>query len=110
MRLRLTAHLVSGLPRDASGVGAARDALAHRTGTLVAWYGRLAELVGKPHGRPPATLEAPRFGPADVPGGTSHTHYGVWLCEHLDHLSEGLGELVGPAEHVAEVRRIPWWR
>jgi hypothetical protein len=34
----------------------------------------------------------------------------VWLCEHLDHLTEHLGELIEPAAAVAEVRRRPWWR
>ena len=29
--------------------------------------------------------------------------------EHLDHLSEGLGELVRPAARVADMRRLPWW-
>jgi hypothetical protein len=34
----------------------------------------------------------------------------VWLCEHLTHLSEHLGELVAPAVKIAEIRRRPWWR
>ncbi|MCW2970274.1 MAG: hypothetical protein JWO23_1401 [Solirubrobacterales bacterium] len=110
LRLRLTAHLVAGLPRDATGVGTARDALSHRTETLVAWYDRLAELVGKPRGRPVAELDAPTFGPVDVVNAGSGSHYGIWLCEHLDHLSEGLDELVRPASRLAEIRRRPWWR
>jgi hypothetical protein len=110
MRLRLTAHLVAGLPRDATGMGAARDALSHRTGTLVAWYERLAELVGKPRGKPVADLEPPAFGSVDVVKVGSGSHYGIWLCEHLDHLSEGLDELVPPASRLAEIRRRPWWR
>jgi hypothetical protein len=40
----------------------------------------------------------------------SHSHYGVWLCEHLDHLSERLADLIAPAIRVAESRRLPWWR
>jgi uncharacterized membrane protein YccC len=109
MRLRLTAHLVAGLPPDPTGMGAARNALAHRVETLAAWYDRLAEEVGRPHQRPAAPLEAPAFGAADLQG-ISGSHYGIWLCEHLDHLSENLGDLVQPAASVADMRRMPWWR
>jgi hypothetical protein len=110
MRLRLTADAVTRLPPDAPGTGAAREALRHRTSTLSAWYERLAELVGKPHERAVAALAAPAFTSADVVDASSGSHYGVWLCEHLDHLSEHLGELVEPAVRVAEIRRRPWWR
>jgi uncharacterized membrane protein YccC len=110
MRLRLTAHLIAILPRDPAGVGTAQEALGHRTRTLAAWYERLAELVGRPHRSPVAELEPPTFGPADVASDGSASHYGIWLCEHLDHLSEGLDELVRPAVRVAEIRRVPWWR
>jgi uncharacterized membrane protein YccC len=109
MRLRLTAHLIASLPRDPTGVGTARDALGHRTRTLAAWYERLAELVGPPHRNPVAELQPPSFRPPDVASDGS-SHYGIWLCEHLDHLSEDLGELVRPAVRVAEIRRVPWWR
>jgi uncharacterized membrane protein YccC len=110
LRLRLTAHAIADLPRDATGGGAARDALDSRTKTLAAWYDRLAELVGSPRERTVATLDAPRFGAAQVVDALSGSHYGIWLCEHLDHLSEHLGELVSPAVHLAEIRRRPWWR
>jgi uncharacterized membrane protein YccC len=110
MKLRLTAHLVAGLPPDATGTGAARNALAHRADTLAAWYQQLAEQVGRPRQRPVASLQAPVFGAADVVRDTSGSHYGVWLCEHLDHLAEGLGELLQPAARVAYMRRTPWWR
>jgi uncharacterized membrane protein YccC len=110
MRLRLTAQLIARLPRDPAGVGTARDALGHRTRTLAEWYERLAELVGRPHRTAVGELEPPTFGPADVASGGSGSHYGIWLCEHLDHLSEDLGQLVRPAVRVAQIRRIPWWR
>jgi uncharacterized membrane protein YccC len=110
MRLRLTAYAVAGLPRDPNGLVTARDALDHRTRTLAAWYEGLAELVGKPREREVPTLEEPRFGPADIVPAADGSHYGVWLCEHLDHLGEHLGELVPPAARVAEFRRRPWWR
>jgi uncharacterized membrane protein YccC len=110
LRLRLTARAVAGLPPDAIGVGAARDALDHRTKTLAAWYDRLAELVATPKQLTVEALEAPTFGAVDVVDTSSGSHYGIWLCEHLDHLSEHLGELVRPAARIAEIRRQPWWR
>jgi hypothetical protein len=55
-------------------------------------------------------LEPPSFGAADIARGGSGSYYGVWLCEHLNHLSEHLGDLVQPALRVAELRRQPWWR
>ncbi len=110
MRLRLTAHAVAGLPGDATGVDAARDVLERRTIKLTAWFDELAALVGRPHGARVTTLAAPTFGPAEVVDPESASYYGVWLCEHLDHLSEHLAELVPPATAIAEIRRRPWWR
>jgi uncharacterized membrane protein YccC len=110
LRLRLTARSIAELPRDPAGIGAARDALRRRTKTLAAWYDGLAELVGKPHNPTVVPLEAPVFGPEDVVDPSSRSHYGIWLCEHLDHLSENLVDLLAPATRIAEVRRRPWWR
>src|SRR5271166_2001585 len=110
LRLRLTAHAVAQLPRDATGSPAAGGALENRAQTLAAWYGRLADLVDKPHGKGIATLGPPLFDPTDKVDASTSSHYGVWLCEHLDHLAEHTCELVGPARTVAEVRRRPWWR
>jgi uncharacterized membrane protein YccC len=110
LRLRLTARAVADLPGDAEAVQSSRDALEHRTVTLESWYEQLADLVGKPNHRPVAALEPPSFGAADIARGGSGSYYGVWLCEHLNHLSEHLGDLVQPAVRVAELRRQPWWR
>ncbi|HWX52224.1 MAG TPA: FUSC family protein, partial [Solirubrobacteraceae bacterium] len=111
MRLRLTAHSIAGLPPDESGGQTTREALDHRTRTLAAWYERLSELVGRPrHGQPVDGLQAPVFGPADVVGAPEGSHYGIWLCEHLDHLAEDLGELAQHGSRIAEARRTPWWR
>jgi uncharacterized membrane protein YccC len=110
LRLRLTARSIAELPRDPAGIGAARDALGRRTKTLTSWYEALAELVGKPHDPTVFALEAPVFGPGQVVDRSSRSQYGIWLCEHLDHLSEHLDELVRPATRIAEVRRRPWWR
>jgi uncharacterized membrane protein YccC len=110
MRLRLTARLVAGLPRDATGTPATREALGHRTRVLAGWYERLAQLLGRPRQQPVAALQAPRFASVDLVQASWGSHYGIWLCEHLDHLSEDLDELVAPAARLAEIRRRPWWR
>jgi hypothetical protein len=38
-----------------------------------------------------------------------HPHL-FWVQEHLQHLSEHAQAITGPATHVAEQRRQPWWR
>jgi uncharacterized membrane protein YccC len=38
-----------------------------------------------------------------------HPHL-LWVHEHLQHLSSHAGAVTGPATHVAEQRRLPWWR
>jgi uncharacterized membrane protein YccC len=38
-----------------------------------------------------------------------HPHL-LWVEEHLQHLSEHAQAITGPATHVAEQRRQPWWR
>jgi uncharacterized membrane protein YccC len=110
MRLRLTAQLVAALPPGESGAEATRAALEHRAGTLVAWYERLAELLERPRRQAVVALEPPKLGPQDRVPADSHSHYSLWLCEHLDHLSERLADLIAPALRVAESRRLPWWR
>ena len=112
MRLRLTARALAELPGDAGAAGAPREALERRAATLQSWYEQLAELVGRPNHQPLAAPEAPTFGAGDVARDWdgSGSYYGIWLCEHLNHLSEHLGELVRPAERIAEIRRQPWWR
>ena len=38
-----------------------------------------------------------------------HPHL-LWVHEHLQHLSSHAGVITSPASHVAEQRRVPWWR
>jgi len=38
-----------------------------------------------------------------------HPHL-LWVQEHLQHLSSHAAQITGPATHVAEQRRLPWWR
>jgi uncharacterized membrane protein YccC len=110
MRLRLTARAVAELPGDAGAAGAPQEALERRATTLQAWYGQLAVLVGRPDHRAVVAPDALSFGAGDIARDGSGSYYGIWLCEHLNHLSEHLGELVRPAARIAEIRRQPWWR
>jgi uncharacterized membrane protein YccC len=110
MRLRLTAYSITELPRAPERLGAAGAPLTRRASTLAAWFERLAEVVGKPDGRAPPALTPPVLDAADRVDASSGSRLAVWLCEHLDHLAEQLGDLVQPALRVAELRRRPWWR
>jgi uncharacterized membrane protein YccC len=38
-----------------------------------------------------------------------HPHL-LWVHEHLQHLSSHAPAITDPASHVAEQRRLPWWR
>jgi uncharacterized membrane protein YccC len=108
LRLRLTAHAVAGLPHlDGHGNAEARIVLIERTARLQSWYDNLAAQVDRPRGGTTPALTEPDLGNG---GSTGTSPMTVWLCEHLDHLAQHLGELVAPAEMVAAVRRRPWWR
>jgi uncharacterized membrane protein YccC len=109
LRLRLTAHAIAELPGDASAIAAVRDTLEHRTDNLATWYEQLAAQVARPSHVVPRELQPPSFASVEADG-TLASYYGVWLCEHLSHLGEHLGELVTPAAQVARIRRRPWWR
>ena len=41
---------------------------------------------------------------------TPHHPHLLWVHEHLRHLSSHAQAIAGPASHVAEQRRLPWWR
>jgi uncharacterized membrane protein YccC len=41
---------------------------------------------------------------------TPHHPHLLWVHEHLQHLSSHAQAITGPATHVAEQRREPWWR
>jgi len=110
LRLRLTAHAVAEMPGDATGVDEARAVLERRAATLASWYDELAEQVGRPDHRAVSELEPPSLAAAGVVDESSGSYYGVWLCEHLDHLSQHTADLVKPGVAVANLRRRPWWR
>ncbi len=110
LRLRLTAHAVAALPRgDAGDIGAAGALLEDRVRLLDGFYGRLASLVDRPRGRAVTSLSPPSFSGSEL-GVSASSRRAIWLCEHLDHLTEHLAELIEPATRLAEVRRLPWWR
>ncbi|MGH3189895.1 MAG: FUSC family protein [Streptosporangiaceae bacterium] len=137
-RLRLTAYSLAGMraPEDHHhphrGTAYARTVLTQATADLVAFYDRVAVLVARP--APHQVLlpvSVPPFtglngsGPANGAGGTAdggaaadlvrvitaphHPHL-LWVHEHLQHLSSHAGMITEPASHVAEQRRLPWWR
>ena len=118
----------------------ARTALAHATADLAGFYERIAVLVGRPVARQvlrPAVV--PAFTRLDGNGSTRraaevsgtdgveliaegegpdlirvitaprHPHL-LWVAEHLEHLSAHAHAITDPASHVAEQRRLPWWR
>jgi uncharacterized membrane protein YccC len=109
LRLRLTAHAIADLPGDASAIAAVQDTLERRTDNLASWYEELAALLARPGHAASRELQPPSLGPVESDG-TPGSYFGVWLCEHLSHLGEHLGELVNPAAQVAQIRRRPWWR
>src|SRR6266516_266235 len=41
---------------------------------------------------------------------TPHHPHLLWVHEHLQHLSSHARAISDPASHVAEQRRLPWWR
>ncbi len=117
----------------------ARTALAHATADLTGFYERVAVLVGKPMPGQvllPVSVPAftgldgngsrPRAASADegvaVLGGadegtdlvrvitTPHHPHLLWVHEHLQQLSSHARVITDPASHVAEQRRLPWWR
>jgi uncharacterized membrane protein YccC len=158
MRLRLAAFSLAGLQAPAHarhhpqrGATYARTVLTRATDDLVAFYERIAELVGRPTAnqvllpvtvpplaglngtRAPARPDGSEMGAAaevtaalgaasgaddDGEDGADlvriittgrHPHL-LWVSEHLQHLGSHLQGITGPATHVAEQRRQPWWR
>ncbi|HUN34404.1 MAG TPA: FUSC family protein [Trebonia sp.] len=102
---------------------------------LADFYGQVADEVGRPDHQAPELIPPPPLtGPA-VPRHEGELHEGtvadaalagrgaagppaaprphphlLWVQEHLHHLSSSAQAISGPALHVAEARRRPWWR
>jgi uncharacterized membrane protein YccC len=135
--LQAPGHARHGTQR---GLAYARTALAHATADLTGFYERVAVLVGRPvagqvlmpvtvpaftgldgNGRSPRGAEVSETeGVALIAQGNEpdlvqvitaphHPHL-LWVAEHLEHLSSHAHAITGPAAHVAEQRRLPWWR
>jgi uncharacterized membrane protein YccC len=123
LRLRLTAHSLAELRgrgdrtyRDAPlHVDEVRTGLRHVAGELAGFYERVADQVGKP-GRDKsalATIAVPSVlnGAGEDAGPPPHHHrHALWVREHLLHLGQHIAAVPEPALHVAELRRLPWWR
>jgi uncharacterized membrane protein YccC len=123
LRLRLTAHALATLRvrgdptyRDApQHVDEVRAGLQHVTGELTGFYQRVADQVGKPgHDKTePTEIPVPSVfdGAPENGGPPPHYHrHALWVREHLLHLGQHVAAVPEPALHVAEQRRLPWWR
>jgi uncharacterized membrane protein YccC len=118
MRLRLTAHSLAGLRAYCPPMGVDEhpnpvQSLRHLSADLADFYRRIAVLVGPPGHDQPVPVAVPalsglsgRGGAAAAPGGP----HSLWVREHLQDLGSHAGDITGPAEHVAQLRRVPWWR
>lgn len=92
---------------------------------LAGFYGTIAQEVSRPSPGPttvsppllmaPATPRQASTADANAPVEASpepelpHPHL-LWVQEHLHHLSKDAQSVSEPAQHMAEVRRRPWWR
>jgi hypothetical protein len=117
-----------------AGASACTD-LRLETAELAGFYGSIAQEVGRPAPGPttvtPPLVMAPAMprrlpsangagpdanppeaNPADAHAtelSLPHPHL-LWVQEHLHHLSKDAQSVSEPAQHLAEVRRRPWWR
>jgi uncharacterized membrane protein YccC len=134
MQLRLTSTSLASLQALEPArhhhlrMARARVALERDMADLAGFYERVAALVGRPA---PHQVVLPVSVPALVgldgnsgtvlPGGEAnrgklvrvitapHPHL-LWVEECLKHLSSHAQAITGPASHMAEQRRLPWWR
>ena len=121
MRLRLTAHSMASLPTgtephaDDDGLHAA---LGRQLDGITGFYEDLAAEVGRPPRRG-AAMPDPVEPPADQPVSAALAPCrapgafrpdALWVGHHLNNLQAHVADLAGPAEHLARIRRRPWWR
>jgi len=120
MRIRLTAHSLAGqraaggaVYRDApEHVDEGRAALRHIAAGLAGFYDHIATQVGRPGPGELTLAQAPSLEEFAQAGGLSPHHHPatLWVREYLHHLAVHATGVTEPALHVAELRRIPWWR
>jgi uncharacterized membrane protein YccC len=134
MQLRLTSTSLASLQaleparHHHPGMARARAALEHDTADLAGFYERVAALVGRPAPHEVVLpVSVPALAGLDGNSGTvlpsgeanrgklvrvitaPHPHL-LWVEECLKHLSSHAQAITGPASHMAEQRRLPWWR
>ena len=136
-RLRLAAHTLAGLrepsrpdgdhparPREPMagsqsylGTPACHD-LQAAASELAGFYDRIADEVGHSRRAAPELLRPPTPAEPAVPRQASpgqgdhdrrHPHL-LWVQEHLHHLARNAPSISEPALHMAQARRLPWWR
>jgi len=122
---------------DHRGLAYARATLAQAAADLAGFYERVAVLVGRPVARDVVLpISVPVFAGLDGNSDTTassdvrkidgisgtggaklvrvvtapHDPHLLWVEEHLEHLSSHAQAITAPATHVAEQRRLPWWR
>jgi len=122
-----------GSPGPAGRAEPALAVLRRQAADLADFYERVAELVGLPRHEEPALVVAPALPSLDGADGADklnsldgaesaagsasgdaaprrfHPRV-LWVREHLHHLGQHAPAITAPAEHVAELRRVPWWR
>jgi uncharacterized membrane protein YccC len=134
MRLRLSARSLAGLraycgpagPAARPGSDGQPDSVApilRMADDLADFYDRIAAQVGPPRRGQPVPSPVP------VPAGLAITaktatdgtalaetvpahHYphSMWVRELLQELGLHAPDIIQPAEHLARLRRVPWWR
>jgi hypothetical protein len=139
MRLRLTATSVADLrgrggPDGVAGASQAepvKAVLRQEAADLADFYEVVAAQVGPPSHEKPAPVVVPvlqgiegpdiidRHNHLDAPKGAESREVAalaryqpraLWIREHLLHLGQHAQAIAAPAEHLAEHRRVPWWR
>jgi hypothetical protein len=134
MQLRLTSTSLASLQALEPArhhhlrMARARAALERDMADLAGFYERVAALVGRPALHQvvlpvgvPALVGLDGNSGTVLPGGEAnrgklvrvitapHPHL-LWVEECLKHLSSHAQAITGPASHMAEQRRLPWWR
>jgi uncharacterized membrane protein YccC len=132
IRLRLTANSLAGLrahcpPLGSDGHPDPVRALRRLAADLAEFYQRIAIQVGPPGHDELVPLAVPALPAVDGPDGADgaggaggaggseaalarHRPHAFWVREHLRELGSHAHEIIVPAEHVAQLRRVPWWR
>jgi hypothetical protein len=129
MRLRLAGNSLAGLPGPCPQPPQRRDVLGQATRELAGFYEQVAGQVGRPRrasrargdgsggDRMDEPIEVPSLTDLDSAvkpppsGGQARRQArALWVGEHLRSLDEHAHAIPGPAAHLAEDRRTPWWR